>query len=143
MKRKTDWYPIILGLLLGVMTALVLLAASNYPAYAEEMSPSPEGAMPLQLNGCMELTGAKAEIRIVECLRVDLVRMETDGAWACLTLPKIPDCIRDILLYDGWHLLHGAYERTGENTLSLHFMLNELKTLDGTVGLYLLILAAE
>ncbi len=143
MKRKTDWYPIVLGLLLGVIAALAPLAAANDPAYAEETHPSTEGAVPLKLNGCMELTGAKTDIRIVECIRVDLVRMETDGARACLTLPRIPDRIRDILLYDGWHLLHGAYELTGENTLSLHFKLNELMKLDGTVGLYLLILAEE
>ena len=50
MKRNTNWYFIILGLLLGLMAALALLAATNYPAYAVAPA-SPRGSTLLNVSG--------------------------------------------------------------------------------------------
>ena len=142
MKREKDWFPIILGILLGIMAALVLLACSHYPAYAEAL-PSPTVNTLIGLKGDIEISGAENGLEIAECLRVDLVKIERDGAWGNLTLPKVPPGVTQVLLYDGWHLLHGAWERTGDRTLRVHFRAEDLAKLDGTVGLYLVILAEQ
>ena len=136
MKGKRDLFPAALG----ILAALILMACSHYGAYAETVAIR-EGTGFITLEGCMERTGADADIFIAECLRVNLVRMETDGVWAEVTLHQMPDGICGVLLFDGWHLLHGEWKQSGENTLHLHFRPDELAKLDGTVGLYLLILA--
>ena len=33
MKTEKYWFPVVLGILCGIMVALVILAVSNYPAY--------------------------------------------------------------------------------------------------------------
>jgi len=35
MKAKKDWFPVVLGVLCGIMVVLLLLAATNYPAYVK------------------------------------------------------------------------------------------------------------
>ncbi len=138
MKEYRDWFPAALGMLCGLLAALILLACSHCGACAEALPPDV-----MTLEGCMELTGADKEIMIAECLRVNLVRMETDGVWAELALPSPPSDICGVLLFDGWHLLHGSWKQLGENRLCIHFRTDELAKLDGTVGLYLLILAGR
>lgn len=140
MKEKKDWFHAALGILCGIMAALVVLAMSNYGAYAEAL-PSPTAVEHLRLDGDLELTGQDVDLVVTDCLRVDVTCIREDGIWADLTLPYVPPSIRYVLLFDGWHLLHGEWEQTGESTLRIHFPPGE--KMDGTVGLYLLIVAEK
>lgn len=136
--KKREAFPVALGILCGIMAALVLLAMSNYGAYAEAL-PSPTAADMLALEGGLKLSEAEVELEITDCMRVDVTGMQEDGIWADLKLPYVPPSIRHVLLFDGFHLLHGEWEQTGESTLRVHFPRGE--KMDGTVGLYLLIVA--
>ena len=140
MRAKKDYFPVALGILCGIMAALVLLACSNYGAYAEAL-PSPNVADLVKLSGDLELSGAPIEMYVLECVRVNVARIGADGAWGDLTLPYVPPSIWGVVLFDGWHLMYGDWEQVNETTLRLHFWPEDLEKLDGTVGLYLLILA--
>ena len=126
--------------LLAVLIAITLILAVCGTGDAESL-PSPEAKAMISLTGDFALTGAEADMKIAECLRVDVKRWDADGAWAELTLPNIPPGICGVTLFDGWHLIHAQWQQTGETTMRLHFRAEDLETLDGTVGMYLVILA--
>ena len=140
MRAKKDYFPVVLGVLVGLMAALLVLACSNY-SFAEEALPSPSVADLVKIEGDLAKSDAPIELYVAECVRVDLVNIQTDGAWGDLTLPYVPPSIWGVMLFDGYHLMHGSFEQAGENTLRVHFWPDDLARLDGTVGLYLLILA--
>ena len=145
MKTKKDYFPVALGILCGIMAALLVLAFSNYGewvyrAHAEAL-PSPNVADLVKLQGDLELSGAPIEMYVLECVRVNVARIGADGAWGDLTLPYVPPSIWGVVLFDGWHLMYGDWEQVNETTLRLHFWPEDLEKLDGTVGLYMLILA--
>ena len=142
MRAKKDYFPVALGVLLGLMVALLVLALSNCGAYAEAL-PSPTVADMVKLSGDLEISEAPPDLYVLECVRVNVARIGNDGAWGDLTLPYVPPGIWGAVLFDGYHLLHGSFEQTGENTLRVHFWPDDLQRLDGTVGLYLLILAEK
>ena len=131
MRKKEQRMPVGMALIVLLIVSTVLLAAFR-GAGAE--------ALPV-LSGDLALTGADTEIRVAECLRVDVTRCETDGTWAELTLPEMPSSIADVMLYDGWHMIHARWTLTGRNTLRVRFFPGDITRLDGTVGIYLLILA--
>lgn len=125
-----------------IMVALLVLALSNYGAFAEAL-PSPDAASMVSLEGGMTLSGAPLELHIAECLRVDIVSADADGVWGDLTLPYVPPSIWGVALFDGWHFIYGEWTQTGEDALRIHFWTKDAAKLDGTVGLYLLIVAGK
>jgi hypothetical protein len=128
-------------LVMGLLALLIVLtiAAGIVIAKAEAL-PAQEAPA---LTGDLQLSGAPGELTVVACLRVDVVSMSADGAWADLTLPYVPPSIAGVMLFDGWHMIHGVWEQTGESILHLRFWPDDLQRLDGTVGIYLVILAAK
>lgn len=139
MNEKKDWFPAVLGILCGIMAALLVLAFSDY-SFAEAL-PSPTVADLVKLSGDLEISEAPLDLYVLECVRVDVKRIGKDGVWGDLTLPYVPPSIWGVLLFDEFHLLHGSFERTGENALRVHFWPDDVERLDGTVGIYLVILA--
>ena len=112
------------------------------PGHAEIL-PSPDAASLLAITGDLRLSDAPVDLYVAECLRVDLVSVHEDGAWGDLTLPYVPPGILGVMLFDGWHLIPGVWTQTGETTLRLFFWPEDVARLDGTVGLYLLIVAEK
>ena len=131
MRKKEQTMPVGMALIVLLIVMTVLLAA--YRGAGAETLPV--------LSGDLALTGAAADIRVAECLRVDVTRCEADGTWAELTLPEMPSGIADVMLYDGWHVIHARWSQTGRNTLRVGFQPGDITRLDGTVGIYLVILA--
>lgn len=125
-----------------VMAALLVLALSNQGTIAEAL-PSPDAASMVSLEGGMTLSGAPLELHIAECLRVDIVSAGPDGVWGDLTLPYVPPSIWGVALFDGWHLIYGEWTQTGDAALRIRFRAEDAAKLDGTVGLYLLIVAEK
>ena len=128
------------------LSALVLLIVVTLIFFVcrtgnAETVPSPNASALVALDGGLSLTGAEPDIRIAECLRVDVLYCEENWAVADLTLPKLPPGIMDAALFDGWHLIHARWEEIGETTLRLRFWAEDLARLDCTVGVYLVILA--
>ena len=139
MKREKA----ILLLELALTLVLAVAAVAVIHNAGAEALPSPDASALLNLTGDLRLSDAPLEIRVAECLRVDVVSAGMDGAYADLTLPYVPPGIMGVALFDGWHLINGAWEQTGENTLRLRFWPEDLAKLDGTVGIYLVILAEK
>lgn len=127
-------------LLVAVMLALavvVVIVAHNARA---EALPSPDAVSMLALSGDLRLSDAPMDIYVADCLRVDVVSVSADGAWAELKLPYVPPSIWGVALFDGYHMIHGVWAQAGD-TLRLFFWPEDLARLDGTVGIYLVILA--
>ena len=142
MKNRRDYFPVALGILCGIMAALLVLALSNYGAYAEAL-PSPNVADLVKIDGDLAKSDAPMHLYILECVRVDVKRIGKDGIWGDLTLPYVPPSIWGVVLFDGWHVMYGDWEQADDTTLRLHFWPDDLARLDGTVGLYLLIVAEK
>lgn len=129
-------------LLVAVMLALavvVVIVAHNAKA---EALPSPDAASMLALSGDLRLSEAPMDIYVADCLRVDVVSVSADEAWAELKLPYVPPSIWGVALFDGYHMIHGVWTQAGD-TLRMFFWPDDLARLDGTVGLYLLIVAEK
>ena len=139
MRHELKTILVMLALLL-VLTVIAAIVIHNAEAKAETL-PSPDASNLLALTGGLRLSDTPMDLYVAECLRVDLVSAGTDGAWACLTLPYVPASITGVLLFDGWHMIHGVWQQTGEATLRLRFWPEDVARLDGTVGIYLVILA--
>ena len=124
--------------LLIVLTGIAAIVIHNASA---EALPSPDAYALLSLTGDLRISDAPMNLYVAECLRVDVLRIGDDGVWSDLTLPYVPPSIMGVALFDGWHMIHGAFVQTGETTLRLLFWPEDVARLDGTVGIYLVILA--
>lgn len=126
-------------LVMGLLALLIVLTIATGIVMAKA------DALPAQeapaLTGDLRLSDAPMGLYVAECMRVDLVSAGADGAWADLTLPYVPPSIAGVMLFDGWHMIHGVWEQTGETTLRLRFWPEDVARLDGTVGIYLVVLA--
>ncbi len=141
MRKKEDisGAAVCIAVAIGVLIGLLFLAVTR-TGHAEAL-PSPDAASLLALNGDLQLSDAPMNIHVAECLRVDVVSAGTDGVWSDLTLPYVPPSIMGVALFDGWHMIHGVWTQIGETTLRLFFWPEDVARLDGTVGIYLVILA--
>lgn len=122
---------------MGMLAFLVVLVIVSAIVVAKADVPP----RTVSLTGGFQLSGAPKTLTVAECLRVDLVSAGSDGSWADLTLPYVPPSIWGVTLFDGYHLIYGNWTQTGENTLRLFFWPEDVARLDGTVGMYLVILA--
>ncbi len=143
---KEKWFPVILGILVGIAAALVVLAMSGYGHIAvAESVPSYSVSDLYKVYGSgLTLSEAPLDITIFEVLRVDAdvgLINEQEYIQATVRLPYVPEEGLDrVLLYDGYHIAHGAWERTGECELCVTFSCDDLRHFDGTVGLYLVLI---
>ena len=141
MKMKKDSSAAAVCVALGIVALLGLVFfAFSHTGHAEAL-PSPDASSMLALTGDLRLSDAPMNLYVAECLRVDVVSIGEDGAWGDLTLPYVPPGILSVALFDGWHMIHGAFVQTGETTLRLLFWPEDVARLDGTVGIYLVVLA--
>lgn len=141
MRKKDDFVAAAMCVGIGIAALLVLVfVIVTSPGHAEAL-PSPDAASLLAITGDLRLSDAPVDLYVAECLRVDLVSVHEDGAWGDLTLPYVPPGILGVMLFDGWHLIPGVWTQTAETTLRLFFWADDLERLDGTVGIYLVILA--
>lgn len=135
--NKEGMMAAIVCVLAGIIALLSLVLFAVNAGTAETL-PSPDAA----LTGDLRLSEAPMDLYVVECLRVDVASMSADGAWADLTLPYVPpSSIFGVILFDGYHAIHGVFTQTEENTLRVLFWREDVSSLDGTVGIYLVILA--
>jgi len=123
---------------LAGIVALLSLVFFAVNGNAETLQP-PDAA----LTGDLRISEAPRDLYVAECLRVDVVSVSADGAWADLKLPYVPPSIWGVALFDGYHMIRGVWTQTGETTLRLFFWPEDLARLDGTVGIYLVILAEK
>ena len=133
---------LIMLVLLLVLTVIAAIVIHNTDAKAEAL-PSPNASKLLALTGDLRLSDAPMDLYVAECLRVDIVSAGTDGAWADLTLPYVPPSIWGVMLFDGYHAIHGVWEQTGENILRVRFWPEDVEKMDSTVGVYLVIVAGN
>lgn len=127
--------------ILWTLLALLVIAAVAAVVMAQTVQAE---ALP-ELTGGLRISEAPVDMRVAECLRVDVAwpDADEDAISAELTLPYVPPSIWGVALYDGYRLIYSAWEQTGDNTLQLQFRIRDLVRLDGTVGLYLLIVAEK
>ena len=132
MRNELKIIAILLALLILIAVSAVIIV---HNAHAE--------ALPPALSGGLRISDAPVDLYAAAILRVDVdpSKWDDQGLWADLTLPYVPPGIVGVALFDGWHLIYGVWQQTGENTLRLRFWPSDLQRLDGTVGVYLVILA--
>lgn len=134
--NKEGMMAAIVCVLAGIVALLSLVFFAVNTGNAEVLPP-PDAA----LTGDLRISEAPMDLYVAECLRVDVASISADGAWADLTLPYVPPSIWGVALFDGYHAIHGVWTQTEENTLRVLFWREDVTRLDGTVGIYLVILA--
>lgn len=128
-------------LLIALVLALAVVAMIVVNRASAEALPSPDAKAMLALSGDLRLSDAPVDVYVAECLRVDVANTSSDGVWAELELPYVPPGILSIALVDGFHMIHGVWQQTSETTLQVRFWANDIERLDGTIGIYLVVLA--
>lgn len=126
-----------------IALVLALSVALTCGTVCAEALPSPDASALLSLSGDLRLSEAPMDIRVAECLRVDVLRIGDDGVWGDLTLPYVPPSIMGVALFDGFHLIYGVFQPIGETALRIMFWPEDVMRMDGTVGIYLVILVTE
>ena len=64
---------------------------------------------------------------------------ETEIITADLYLPYVPYDLDNIVLFDGYHIAHFAFERINDGCVRIQAWTRDLAGFDGTVGLYLFV----
>lgn len=137
MKNNKEGMMAAIVCVLAGIVALLSLVFFAVNAGTAETLPPPDAA----LTGDLRISEAPMDLYVAECLRVDVASMSADGAWADLTLPYVPPSIFSVILFDGYHVIHGVWQWIGGDTLRVFFWPSDVARLDGTVGVYLVILA--
>ena len=143
MDRKEKTFVYFLAVLIGLMAALLLLAVSNYGAYAEnaQVAPSPAIAGMYEIESeAMRISEAPVRATILDLCMVDIDngRITGETLTARIKFPFIPEeGVEGILLYDGYHFAWAEWKKDGEDALFVSFRVEDLSHFDGTVGLYL------
>lgn len=91
-----------------------------------------------EVDGGIVISDAPNTLRI-KWYRVDVQAMG-EQMKAEIWVP--PDDVTDILLYDGWHVLHAWWANMGDHILAAWHS-DDIRELDGTVGIYLIILEGD
>ena len=97
-------------------------------------------------SNAVKISEAPVSLTSFDILSVDLdthAINAQDSITADLVMPILPLEIDSVLLTDGWHFIRGyaevAYNETGEPYLRVAFNATDLRVLDGTVGLCLIL----
>ena len=140
--RPVFWRMALMTALLALVMAVTVWCICTRIGTAEAL-PSPEGPALVTLDGDLRLSDFPMDLRVAECLRVDVAGWSADGASCELTLPNIPPGIRYIALFDGYHLILGKWEQADETALKISFPAREMEKLDGYTGVYLVIITGR
>lgn len=93
------------------------------------------------VEGALQLSEAPFDSLNIQVLRVDVVRAAYDDMIeAEIWVP--PEKISDVVLYDGWHFLHARWVMMDDHIV-VKWHLDDILALDGTVGIYLLMIEGE
>lgn len=91
--------------------------------------------------GALRISEAPAEDLALDWIRVDVVygeQIDADTLEAEVWVPWPPGEIRDLVLFDGYHLVHGWWMIHEDGHITIKFRADDVRALDGTVGLYLI-----
>lgn len=106
-----------------------------------EALPSVTVADLYRAEGALRISEAPAEELRLDWLRVDVVygdQIDADTLEAEVWVPWPPGEIRDLVLFDGYHLVHGWWMIHEDGHITIKFRADDVRALDGTVGLYLI-----
>lgn len=127
--------------LFGVFVLLALLAMLGFLAYNIHTA-NGEGAFAFTSDAIAKSEApVDAKIAAVRMVDLDCAAINECDAIALEMGPgNFPGPIRGILLFDGYHIANGRLIR-GDNGITAEFDTGPLRQFDGTVGVYLVILA--
>lgn len=138
MRIKDKAYTYTVAILMGIMAALVILAASGYgytAANAEDISAKP---ITVESNA-IKMTHTQPELYASYMIIVDVDEFYINGGMieADIHVPEIPPMLYQVVLSDWWHISHAYWEIVDEHTVHAIFPNSELKEFYNTKNLYL------
>ena len=141
MNRSDKIFTYTLAVLIGMMVALVWLAADGARA---EAAPSPDmGSLYRIDSDGMALSAFPPAMTILDVAMVDIdpaKLAQQNTITALVSFPYLPEeGIEGVALFDGYHLAQSWWARDG-NALRLIFSSADLRKFDSTAGLYLVLL---
>ncbi len=141
MNRSDKAFTYVLAVLIGIMAALVWLAADGARA---EAVPSPDTSSLYKLESdAMRMSIFPPNMTILDVAMVDIDPekvTQQDYITALVSFPYMPrEGIEGVALFDGYHLAQSWWARDGD-ALRLTFFCADLRKFDSTVGLYLVLL---
>lgn len=120
-----------------ILTAALLILA----VVALILSGGRAEALPsVRAEGGLRLSPAPQDGLKMAWIRVDVVpdAAQDDALWAEVWVPWPPSTIQDLMLFDGYRLIHGAWTVNEDGHITTVWRMEDIKRLDGTVGIYLM-----
>ena len=91
--------------------------------------------------GGLRLSEAPADDLKLNWMRVDVrfgSQIDDDMLWAEVWVPWPPGMIKDLMLFDGYRIVHGWWLVHEDGHLTVGWRMDDVTSLDGTVGIYLM-----
>ena len=125
-------------------TAQLISCAVLIPQSAQaESVPSPSAKDLYRIESdYMRLSDFPNNLVLFDVLMIDI---DTDAVQASsvieadLYLPIVPENLNDIVLFDGWHVVHFSFDRIGEYCIRIRTSGENLAGFDGSVGLFMFV----
>lgn len=120
-----------------ILTAALLILA----VVALILSGGRAEALPnVRAEGGLRLSPAPQDGLKMAWIRVDVATdaAQDDALWAEVWVPWPPSAIQDIMLFDGYRLIHGAWVEKEDGHITTVWRRDDIASLDGTVGIYLM-----
>ena len=144
--HRFHWF---LALLLAAAISLCWIMMAT-GANAEELPAEPVPSITIDalyrvVSGAMVKSDASFDLRIVECIRVDI---STDSLPEQVALidaeiifPALPKKLKSVLLYDGKHVLAAQWHWTDENAIYIAFDRADIEKMEQAQPFYLFLIA--
>ena len=144
MRDRKDYFPVLLGVLLGAMIALLILAFSNYGTVAAKAegvkSPSLNDYVWIRSDDGMEFNNSAIELYPADIVKIRINPDQMEGKTivkAYVSLPMLPERLFNVVLTDGWTVSYSVWEIIDDHTVSVTFGVNDIKKFFQTDNLYM------
>ena len=144
MRERKDYFPVLLGVLLGAMVALLILACSNYGMIAAKAegvkSPSLSNYVWIRSDDGMEFNNSAMELYPADIVKIRIDPDQMEGKTivkAVVSLPMLPERLFNVVLTDGWTVSYSVWEIIDDHTVSVSFAVKDIKKFYQTNNLYM------
>ena len=144
MRERKDYFPVLIGVLLGAMVALLILACSKYgmiSAKAEGVnSPSLSSYVWIRSDDGMEFNNSAMELYPADIVKIRINPDQMEGKTivkAVVSLPMLPERLFNVVLTDGWTVSYSVWEIIDDHTASVTFAVKDIKKFYQTNNLYM------
>ena len=144
--HRFHWFLVLLLAAAIVLCGIMMASGAKAEYLSSEPVPSiTVDALYRVVSGTMSKSDAPFDLRIVECIRLDIGTDSLPEQVALIDVeiifPALPKKLKSVLLYDGKHVLAAQWHWTDENAIYIAFERADIEKMDQAQPFYLFLIA--